>query len=51
MSTARDPPDYVLRQSCRVLKCLSDAVKIFPISLITFEKMRKKVIFLEKRYS
>ena len=37
------------RELCRVLKCLLDAAKIFPISVIAFEKMRKKVIFLGKR--
>ena len=38
-----------MRQRFRILKRLSDAVKIFPISLIAFEKMRMQIIFLGKR--
>ena len=34
--------------SCRVYLGLSDAAMIFPISLIAFEKMRKKVMFWKK---
>ena len=34
--------------SCRVLLDLSDAAMIFPISLIAFKKMRKKVMFWKK---
>ena len=36
--------------SCKVQLDLSDTAMIFPISLITFEKMRRKVMFLDKRY-
>ena len=35
--------------SCRVLLGLSDAAIIFPISLIAIEKMRKKIMLMEKR--
>ena len=41
--------NYVLRQSCTFLRYLSDAAKIFPISLIAFEKMRKIVVSGAKR--
>ena len=34
--------------SCTVSLGLSDAAMIFQISLITYEKMRKKVMFWEK---
>ena len=34
--------------SCRVQLGLSDTLMIFPISLIAFEKQRKKVVFWEK---
>ena len=36
------------RQDCRVSLGLSDAAMILPISLIAFEKIRKKVMFLGK---
>ena len=40
----------ILIDSCRVLLGLSDVAMIFPISLIGYEKMMKKVMFLEKGY-